>query len=434
MSARERMRLDILSRVKRQELTVVEAAESMGVSLRQSRRLWKRFKSGGAAALVHGLRGRVSNRRLPEEFRDQIVRRHQARYCDFGPTLACEKLAEEGLKVSPDTLVAILQERHLWRRRCKAGRHRKRRERQAHFGQMVQMDGSHHDWFEGRGTAKTWCVLMVIVDDATGQTYARFYPAETTEAAFDVLGRWIGAHGVPRKVYVDRHGIYRSEEAFDGSYPPTQFGRAMHTLGTELILARSPQAKGRVERKHRVFQDRLVKELRLRSISDLEQANVLLEKVLLPELNRRYAIKPQRLADLHGPAPAGLQEILCVREDRVVGQDWCVRWKNRWLQIESSQGSRRLAGKKVVVKELGSGKLLVLREDKPLDFKELAGRPKAARIKLPVPQINNRRWKPGPDHPYNRQGRGAEKFFAAKERCGLPPPQRSLAAGEPLRR
>jgi transposase len=434
MSAREGMRLDALSRVKRQELTVVEAAELMAVSLRQARRLWKRFKAGGAGGLVHGLRGRVSNRRLPEELRDQIVRRHQERYCDFGPTLASEKLAEEGLTVSPDTLVAILQERHLWRRQRKAGRHRKRRERQAHFGQMVQMDGSHHDWFEGRGFSRKWCVLMVIVDDATGQTYARFYPAETTEAAFDVLGRWIGVHGVPRKVYVDRHGIYRSEEGFDGGYPPTQFGRAMQTLGTELILARSPQAKGRVERKHRVFQDRLVKELRLRGISDMAQANVLLEKALLPELNRRYAITPRRMADMHRTAPAEIQEILCVQEERVVGQDWCVRWKNRWLQIEPSQESRHLAGRKVVVKQLGSGKLLVLREDKPLAFKELAWRPKAAASKLPtLPQINNRRWKPGPDHSYNRQGR-AEKIFRGQGTLRPPPPQRSLAAGEPLRR
>jgi Winged helix-turn helix len=428
MSARERMRLEALSRVKRQELTVVEAAELMAVSLRQARRLWKRFKAGGAGSLVHRLRGRVSNRRLPEEFRDQVVRRHQARYADFGPTLASEKLAEEGLVVSPDTLVTILQERHLWRRQRKAGRHRKCRERQAHFGQMVQMDGSHHDWFEGRGASKTWCVLMVIVDDATGQTYARFYPAETTQAAFDVLGRWIGIHGVPRKVYVDRHGIYRSEEALDGAYPPTQFGRAMQTLGTELILAKSPQAKGRVERKHRVFQDRLVKELRLRGISDMEQANILLEKVLLPELNGRYAIKPRRTADLHRRAPAELQEILCVQEVRVVGQDWCVRWKNRWLQIESTGQSRHLAGKQVLVKELAGGKLLVLRNNQPLAFKELAWRPRIKPAQAPPPQINNRRWKPGPDHPYNRQGR-VDKFFRGQGTLRPPPAAAFLGRG-----
>ena len=330
------MRLDALSRVKRRELSVVEAAELMSVSLRQARRLWKRFKSGGAAGLLHGLRGRVSSRRLPEELRDKIVRRHQEVYRDFGPTLACEKLAEEGLILSPDTLVAILRERHLWQRQRKAGRHRRENVRERisrRLGGWCRWTLDHPGWFEGRGVGPAWCVLMVIVDDATGQTYARFYAAETTEAALDVLGRWINAYGVPRSVYVDRHGIYRSEEAWDGSCPPTQFGRAMKTLDVELILARSPQAKGRVERKHRVFQDRLVKELRLRRISEMGQANVLLERVMLPELNRRYAVKAQRSGDLHRRAPGKIEEILCVQEDRVVGQDWCVRWKRRWLQV-----------------------------------------------------------------------------------------------------
>ena len=158
---------------------------------------------------------------------------------------------------------------------------------------MVQMDGSHHDWFEGRGSR---CVLMVVIDDATNQTWARFYPAETTEAAFDVFGRWVKRHGVPRAVYVDRHSIYRDE---DHPERPTQFGRAMKQLGVELICARSPQAKGRVERRNAVFQDRLVKEMRLRNISDMQQANALLDGQFLDELNRRYAVDAQDSKDLH---------------------------------------------------------------------------------------------------------------------------------------
>jgi hypothetical protein len=207
---------------------------------------------------------------------------------------------------------------------------------------------------------------------------------------------------------VDRHGIYRDEEH---PQKPTQFGRAMKELGVELIMARSPQAKGRVERKHRVFQDRLVKELRLRGISDMEQGNELLEKILLPELNRKYAIKPALAADLHRPAPAALEEILCVQEERVVGQDWCVRYKNRWLQIQDQKGSAGLAGKRVLVKQLAGGKIVVLggqkRQDR-LEHKELAWRPKPAKPAKPakgMKAVNNRRHKPGPDHPYNRQGR-----------------------------
>src|ERR1035437_7193077 len=300
MSAKERVRLDALRRVQRGEATVVKAAELMELSVRQGRRLWKRFKASGDAGLVHLLRGRSSNRRMPQELRDRIVKRHQERYGDFGPTLACEKLSEEGLVVSPDTLTALLKERHLWQRRRRRGRQRQRRERRASFGMMIQMDGSHHDWFEGRGSP---CVLMVLIDDASNCTYARFYPAETTVAAFDVFGRWVVRQGVPRSVYVDRHGIYRDEEHPE---KPTQFGRAMKEQGVELICAHSPQAKGRVERRNAVFQDRLVKELRLRNISDREQANALLEKMFLADLNRRYAVEAREAGGLHRGLPPGL--------------------------------------------------------------------------------------------------------------------------------
>ena len=167
MSLDERVRLEAMGRVKRGELTVVESAELMGVSLRQARRIWKRFKGQGDKGLVHQLRGRPSNRRLSQDVLERAVKRHQERYADFGPTLACEKLGEEGLKLSPDTLTALLKERGLWQRVRRRGRHRKRRERRACLGSMVQMDGSHHDWFEGRGQR---CVLMVMIDDATNRT------------------------------------------------------------------------------------------------------------------------------------------------------------------------------------------------------------------------------------------------------------------------
>jgi transposase len=196
MSVNERDRLETLCRVRRGEMTVVFAAQLLGVSLRQMRRMWKRFKSQGAEGLVHGLRGRPSNRRLPEATAALAVKIHQEKYADFGPTLACEKLgSEHQIQISPDTLTDLLKARGLWVRRRRRGKHRKRRERRSSFGSMVQMDGSHHDWFEGRGAR---CVMMVMIDDATGITYGRFYPAETTEAAFDVTGRWIQKHGVPR--------------------------------------------------------------------------------------------------------------------------------------------------------------------------------------------------------------------------------------------
>jgi hypothetical protein len=404
MSVKERIWLDGLGRVKRGELTLVAASELMGLSVRQARRVWKRFREVGDAGLVHRLRGRPSNRRLGEDLRERVVKLHQERYADFGPTLACEKLAEAGLVISPNTLTGLLKERGLWERRRRRGKHRKRRERRSCFGSMVQMDGSHHEWFEGRGPK---CVLMVLIDDATSRTYARFYPAEAMEAAFDGFRRWVERHGLPRSMYVDRHSIYRDE---DHPEKPTQFGRAMKELGVELICANSPQAKGRVERRNAVFQDRLVKEMRLRGISDIDQANALLEGMFLEDLNRRYAIAAAKSEDLHRAVAAEvvLAEVLCVQEQRVVGSDWCVQWKNRWLQIEAEHASLRLPRKRVLVKQLPGGRLVVEHQGQKLAVRELVARP--APVKPKKPMVNNRRWKPPSDHPWNRGPAGrAEK-------------------------
>jgi hypothetical protein len=365
------------------------------MSLRQMRRIWKRFKSQGAEGLVHGLRGRSSNRRLPEARAALAVKLHQENYADFGPTLACEKLASEHeVVISPDTLTGLLKARGLWVRRRRRGKHRQRRERRSSFGSMVQMDGSHHDWFEGRGPR---CVMMVMIDDATGMTYGRFYPAETTEAAFDVTERWIQKHGVPRSIYVDRHSIYRDE---DHPHKPTQFGRAMKELSVVLIQAHSPQAKGRVERRHAVFQDRLVKELRLRRISTIDAANHLLEEMFLDEINRRYAIRPADDLNLHRVVQTGieLKDVLCVIEQRVVGNDWCVRWKNRWLQIDSTHANLRLPRKKVMVRQHADGSLGVDYQGQRLTLSEPGAKPPAPKRRKTV--VNNRQWKPPETHPW----------------------------------
>jgi hypothetical protein len=428
MSTDERDRLDVMGRVKRGELTVTAASGLLGLSLRQARRVWKRFKAAGARGLVHGLRGRASNRRFAEAFRARVIKRHQERYPDFGPTLACEKLSEDGLAVSPDTLVAILKERHLWVRRRRHGRHRRRRERRSCFGAMVQMDGSHHDWFEGRapkcGGQASPCVLMVVIDDASNVSDARFYAAETSEAAFDVFGRWAKAYGLPRAVYVDRHSIYRDE---DHPEKPTQFGRAMKELGVELIRAHSPQAKGRVERRNALFQDRLVKEMRLRNICDMAQANALLESLFLEDLNRRYAVKPAKGQDLHRAVAAGveLEEVLCVQEERVVGQDWCVRWRGRWLQIAAEHASLRLPRRRVVVRQLADGQLLVDHQGQRLRVRELPARPSAPKVKKAI--VNNRRYKPSADHPWKRDpvGRAVPRVSPAPAT-----PARDLHAGK----
>jgi hypothetical protein len=287
----------------------------------------------------------------------------------------------------------LLKGRGLWVRLRRRGKHRKRRERRSSLGSLVQMDGSHHDWFEGRGLK---CVLMVMIDDATSLTHARFYPAETTDAVFDVFGQWVKQRGLPRSVYVDRHSIYRDE---DHPGKPTQFGRAMKELGVKLILAHSPQAKGRVERRHAVFQDRLVKEMRLRQINRIDQANALLEQMFLAEVNRRYAVKPANDQDLHRKVKnVDLQNVLCTVEDRVVGNDNCVRWRNRWLQIDARHANLRLPRRKVTVRQRGDGLLIVEHQSQRLTIKELGSKPQADKAKKQV--INNRQWKPPASHPW----------------------------------
>lgn len=403
LSRKERVRLELLARVKRREITVVRAAELAGVSVRQMRRLWKRFGKKGDAGVVHRLRGRASNNRMGEAERSAVLKLYREKYPDFGPTFACEKLADDGHRVTPTTLTRLLKGAGLWEARRRRGKHRSRRQRRACFGQLVQMDGSEHDWFEGRGGR---CVLMVMIDDATNRTAARFYRRENLDAAFDVFGRWAAAHGLPRALYVDRAGIYRAdreptgEELVSGEKPVTQFGRAMSELGVELILAHSPQAKGRVERRNGLLQDRLVKEMRLRGLSSIETANAYLDADYLAGLNADYTVKPSDPADGHrrvGP-DVRLDEVLCEQEYRAVGRDWCVRWKNGYLQVDKRHEPLDLAGKRVLVRHKRDGTLVLEHESATLTWTHVPTRPEPAK---PKPAIkNNKQWKPAAGHPW----------------------------------
>lgn len=393
MSRKERQRLEVFGRVKRDEITLVRAAEWLKLSERQARRIYQRFLKDKDAGLVHRLRGRASNRRLSEGMRKRIVARHQERYADFGPTHACEKLAEEGLFVSADTLTRLLKEAGVWTRLRRVRKHRSRRERRACFGEMVQMDGSPHDWFEGRGAR---CVLMDLVDDATGRTHARFFAEETTRAAFESFGEWIALHGVPRSVYVDRDSIYRSdrpptlEEELAGEVPLTQFGRAMKELDVVLIKAHSPQAKGRVERKNRTMQDRLVKEMRLAGVHTMQAANVFLRDIFLPDMNARQVVPAREKTDAHRPLAneVNLKDVLCFEEGRTVGQDWCVRYENRWFQVDVAHEAMQLAGHPVTVRELLDGTIQLLRGQTRLLYRELTEPPKPIKVKRPI--VNNK--------------------------------------------
>ena len=401
MSVKERRRLEVFSRVCEGAVSVAKAAELLGLSERQAWRVKARYQGAKDAGLVHRLRGRASNRRSDTSVREAVLMLYRAKYAGFGATLACEYLArDDGRTVSHDTLGRWLRAEGLWARQRKRGRHRRRRERRSHAGELVQMDGSWHDWFEGRGP---WCCLMVMVDDATGRVFARFYEKETLAAAFDVFGRYVAAHGLPRSLYVDHAAMYEP----DGDGNPTQFGRAMNDVDVELILAHSPQAKGRVERANGTLQDRLVKAMRLAGVGGgggVDAANRFLDdSPFLAGLNGRFAVPAAKRADVHRPPPRGtrLERVLCVQEERAVGKDWCVQWRGRLLQVDATHEPLELsrAGRRVRVTEQLDGTLHVSYGGQDLRWRELGGRPPRPRAPR-KPVVNNERWTPPARHPW----------------------------------
>jgi transposase len=412
MSQKELQRLEVLSRVKRVEISLVKASALLHLSYRQTKRLFRRFCREGDRGLVHRLRGQPSNRKVDDTKRRQVLQRYQECYADFGPTLAAEYLAKEGLPVSVETLRGWLLSAGLGEKKRKRPVHRSWRARKEHCGEMLQLDGSHHDWFEGR---RDEAVLMVAIDDATNRTYARFFEGETTAAAFEIFRCYVEFHGLPMALYVDKDSIYRSnrdrtiDEELAGELAKTQFGRAMAQLGVELICAHSPQAKGRVERRNQLFQDRLVKALRLEGICDLATANDYLEKSFLPDLNERFTVAPRQRSDLHRRLPKGvdLAEVLAFEEERVVQNDWTVRWRNRWFQLTAANGRLGLVGKHVLVREQLDGRVGLVYRGQVLEYRELPDRPEpAARPgkakEAPQAKIGTKPRRPAENHPWRR--------------------------------
>jgi len=434
MSQKERKRLVVLEEVKSKGLTLVKAAEVMGVGYRQAKRIWRRYAKAGDVGLVHKSRGRPSGRRTPAKVRRKVLARYAQRYPDFGPTLAAEKLSAEGLKVDHETLRRWLLEEGQWTVRRRRQQHRQWRERRSCFGEMVQMDGSHHDWFEGRAAR---AVLMVMIDDATSKTYAQFFEEETTRASFDMIEQWGLRYGLPQSLYVDRDSIYRCErvasveEQLAGKEPQTQFGRAMEQLGVELILANSPQAKGRVERRNGVFQDRLVKEMRLAGISDLNAANAFLRQRFLPELNRRFTVKPASAADVHRRLPPELDTILSWEHERVVQRDWTVACEGRWYQIEKKHEALSLAGRKVTVRQRRSGKVELTYRGTVLRSKALLGKP--ARPKPEPRRVGRTQLSPPPPaHPWRQFGvASGQRYWQGVKVAGRAARLSARASGRP---
>jgi hypothetical protein len=373
MSGKERRRLEVFGRVKAKELSLTKGAELLGMSYRQAKRAWARYRDQGDMGLVHRLRGRASNRHVQPGRKEQALALYREKYAEYGPTLAAECLArDDGLAVPVSTLRVWLSAAGLWQQQRRRKLHRRRRPRRAHCGELLQLDGSHHDWFAGR---RGRAVLMVMIDDATGRVFARFFENESWDSAATTLRRYTQLHGLPRALYVDGHSIYRADwdptpdEILAGMEPKTQFGRAMHELDVELIQAHSPQAKGRVERVNRTLQDRLVKELTRAGISDLESANRYLEETYLPRFNQQFGKAAAKRADVHRVvSDERLLRVLSLQEERVVQPDWTVRWQNGFLQLPRATARHVQPGDKVTVSEQLDDRLRIFAGDRELSW------------------------------------------------------------------
>jgi transposase len=369
MSQRELTRLEVIQRVKRKTLKQRQAAELLSISVRQVKRLCKRYQATGAAGLISKRRGQPSNNRLPEKTINKAQQLLRSRYADFGPTLAREKLAIEGVSLSIETVRQLLIGEGLWK--VKSVRRpviHQLRERRARVGELVQIDGSPHDWFEGRAPK---CTLLVFVDDATSRLmYLQFVEAETTFNYFAGVHSYVSEFGKPLAFYSDKFGVFRVNipNALSGT-GLTQFGRALKELEIELICAHSPQAKGRVERANQTLQDRLTKELRLRGISSLAAANAYLPE-FSADYNQRFAVAPRSEEAAHRALAKGedLERVLTLCERRTLSKNLTLSYNNVIYQINTRRAAYTMRGAHVEVRETRNGAITIEYKKRSLDY------------------------------------------------------------------
>jgi transposase len=411
MSGEEVRRAGILEGVRTGDLKQIDAAELLGVGYRQAKRLWRRYAKTGRAGLIHGNAGRRSNNARPEGVRQRVlalVREHYGGEAGkrFGPTLASEHLAEEfGIRVDSETLRRWMLGEGLWSRERKSRRHRRRRQRKEHFGELLQLDGSFHEWLEER--AGRGC-LINMVDDATGTVLAWFTEEETTWAVADVVRAWVQKYGIPRAIYTDWKSVYHAPpEGEDEDRRLSHFGHMCAKLGIELIAANSPQAKGRVERNHGTHQDRLIKKMRRLGIGTYEEANRYLLNSYLPAHNARFARPAAHAVDFHERSGMDLDKVFCLECERTVSNDWVVRYANRLFQLEQEPTA---PGQTVQVQERRDGSIVILWRGEVIGYREIACMPQRVRVRSGKKRPSITR--PPATHPWKRERTVAPKTKA----------------------
>jgi transposase len=405
MDADDRKRLYLIKQTVERKITQKDASTLLGLTTRQVKRICKRYKKEGDEGVLHKNRGRQSNRCIARSIKKKILELCQEKYKGFGPTLASEQLMKnEQIRISDETLRLWLIEKKLPYRKRKERPHRQWRERKKHFGEMLQMDGSHHDWLDGRGPRM---VLMGYIDDATGRAFARFYEYEGTIPAFDGLARYIRRNGIPCSVYLDKHSTYKSlrkmtwADHLEGDSGESHFQRGLKELGIEVIHANSPQAKGRIERFFRTLQDRLVKEMRVVGITTLQEANKFLSKYLC-EHNRKFTVAPMSSVNLHRAlGKICLESVLSIQTRRFLRNDSTIFHNGKIYQIDS-----KLRAKYVVAQERMDGTTRLVNGKQELQFHELdrknyLGQRKPERKEGPGKGCHKPS-KPTPNHPWRQ--------------------------------
>ena len=411
MTPKELSRYEVIKRLLKKEINGTEASKQIGVTTRQIRSIKAKVRQYGVRGIIHGLRGKPSNKQLPNEKVAQIKQVVKDKYHDFGPTFAAEKLEENHqIKISNEKLRQLMIDWDCWspKPRRKNKEYRSWRQRKEQFGEMEQFDGSYHYWLEDRGP---YCCLLASIDDAKGEiTGLKFVDWEGVKNGFGFWQKYFGKHGKPLSIYLDRHSTYKQNQksVFDDPKCFTQFQRAMEIdLGIKIIHAYSPQAKGRIERLFETLQDRLIKELRLAGISTIEEANQFVEKIFIPKFNDKFAVCPQKKGDLHKPLTKwekdNLDKIFSIQTKRTVSNDFTVRHQGKWYQLGQAQPTLVLKRDKILMEERADGTMFISLRNKYLNYVVLPKRPeKVNQTKVIALTRTKSSWKPPANHPWRR--------------------------------
>lgn len=411
MTPKELSRYEVIKRLLKKEINGTEASKQIGVSVRQVRNLKAKVKKRGVKGVIHGLRGKASNKKLPDRKIKDIEKIVRGKYDDFGPTLAAEKLLENHqIQISSEKLRLLMAGWDLWivKPRKKNKEYRTWRQRKEQVGEMEQFDGSYHKWFEDRGEK---CCLLASIDDAKGAiTGLKFVDWEGVKNGFNFWQEYFKRHGKPLSIYLDRHSTYKQNQksVFDDPQCFTQFQRAMEQdLSIKIIHAYSPQAKGRIERLFGTLQDRLIKELRLAGISTIKEANQFVDKVFIPKFNDKFAVQPQKKGNLHKRLTKwekdNLERIFSIQTSRTVNNDFTVRHQSKWYQLIEPQTTTVFKKDKVLMEERINGTMFISLRNRYLNYVVLPKRPEKIRdVKVIALTRQKSSWKPSPDHPWRK--------------------------------